>query len=562
MKKNSKENNFALLKIVGLAYNGFGIGKFIKSGESDKITFVDYACTDDLLRVKIYEEHKRYNFGKIDEIIAPSPDRIKPVCPHFTICGGCNYLNIPYDYEIYWKKKIFENEFKKMRSSIKSENGKSENGKSENGKSENGKSENGKSENEHKKQENYNNHQNYANQNYANQNHEKICNNENVEFSKYLPENLQESLTEKIDIIKSNDFLHYRQKISLKVYSDESIGFFKKNSHYVVDVDYCYLASNEINIMIKKVRNFFLKNNQNLLKKIKSIILTYTGIENAIFQLKEELSDKEKKLLLNLDINKIYIEFNKIINESLDNNTDNNKNKNANSDTDTDKDYFAINEVKFANEVLSFIQVNKKQNEYLINFIVDYLVDYLKTYSNNYKNNKNDYKFESVLDLYCGYGNITFFTIPFASNVTGVESNPYSIKLANKNIILNNDLIKYHKSNRQEKKLNISFIKENVEDFLRNSVKNNSIYDLIIIDPPRAGIKGLVPHIIKLNPEVVIYVSCDPLTLLRDLKVFIHGGYFIDDIKLIDMFPRTYHMETVVCLKRKRIEKAGILMVC
>ncbi|MHB1679147.1 MAG: class I SAM-dependent RNA methyltransferase [bacterium] len=561
MKKNSKENNFALLKIVGLAYNGFGIGKFIKSGESDKITFVDYACTDDILRVKIYEEHKRYNFGKIDEIIAPSPIRIKPVCPHFTICGGCNYLNIPYDYEIYWKKKIFENEFKKMRSSIES--------------------------------------------------------------SKYLPESLQESLTEKIDIIKSDDFLHYRQKISLKVYSDESIGFFKKNSHYVVDVDYCYLASNEINIMIKKVRNFFLKNNQNLLKKIKYIILTYTGIENAIFQLKEELSDKEKKLLLNLDINKIYIEFNKKVEEIeeikflqkrftglISNNTNNktdikknkefnkannkannkadikthnnvnikniyindnenlicnnsidinilnenlNKNIDKSTDNNTAEDYFIINEVKFAYEVLSFIQVNKKQNEYLINVIVDYLINYLKTYNNNYKNNKNDYKFESALDLYCGYGNITFFTIPFASNVTGVEFNPYSIELANKNIILNNDLIKYCKSNRQEKKLNISFINENVEDFLRNSVKNNSIYDLIIIDPPRAGIKGLVPYVIKLNPEVVIYVSCDPLTLLRDLKVFIQGGYFIDDIKLIDMFPRTYHIETVVCLKRKHI---------
>ena len=495
MKKNSKENNFALLKIVGLAYNGFGIGKFIQSGESDKITsgesdkitFVDYACPNDLLRVKIYEEHKRYNFGKIDEIIVPSPIRIKPVCPHFTICGGCNYLNIPYDYEIYWKKKIFENEFKKMRSSIKAES------------------------------------------------------------SKYLPESSQESLTEKINIIKSDDFLHYRQKISLKVDSNESIGFFKKNSHYVVDVDYCYLASNEINIMIKKVRIFFLKNNQNLLKKIKSIILTYISIENAIFQLKEELSNKEKKLLLNLDINKIYIEFNKIINENLNKDTVNNTTNN------TTEDYFVINEVKFTNEVLSFMQVNKKQNEYLINFIVDYLINYLKTYNNNYKNNKNNYEFKSTLDLYCGYGNITFFIIPFASNVTGVESNLYSIKLANKNIILNNDLIKYYESNRQEKKLNISFINENVEDFLRNSVKNNSIYDLIIIDPPRAGIKGLVPYVIKLNPELVIYVSCDPLTLLRDLKVFIQGGYFIDDIKLIDMFPRTYHMETVVCLKRKRI---------
>ncbi|RZD16308.1 MAG: 23S rRNA (uracil(1939)-C(5))-methyltransferase RlmD [Candidatus Acididesulfobacter guangdongensis] len=487
MKKDNKKNDAAaILEIVGLAYNGYGVGKY-QDKCSDKITFVDHACPGDIAEVIIYEEHKRYGFGKINKMVYPSSSRVEPVCRYFTICGGCNYLNISYETEVYWKKKIFADNFAKAGLYI-------------------------------------NNNKPY----------------------------------ETIDVIKSEDVLHYRQKISLKVYSDEAVGLFKRNSHYVVDVDYCYLASGRINTMIETIRNFFLKNNKSLLKKIKLIILTDVEAQSAILQLKDEFSGKEKKILSNLDINKIYIEFNEK-KEKIEKKRNIQEIRQIREIREDIKDYFTLSGIKFAYESFSFIQVNKKQNENLINLIINYLADYQTKRCGIL--NKDDFLFDKALDLFCGYGNLTFFALPFVSQMTGVESNIYSVELANKNIILNNDLIERiercipdrYKKHSYKKQPFISFINEDVEKFLINAAKNNSSYDLIMIDPPRAGIKGLVGYIADLSPELVIYLSCDHMTLLRDLKEFIQEGYFIDDIKLIDMFPRTYHTESLVFLKNEKI---------
>ncbi len=469
VKKNNKKNDAVTLEIVGLAYNGYGVGKY-QDKYSDKITFVNHACPGDIAEVIIYEEHKRYDFGKINKIVEPSSSRVEPVCQYFTICGGCNYLNVDYETEVYWKKKIFADNFAKAGLSI-----------------------------------------------------------------------INNNLYETMDIIRSENILHYRQKISLKVHSDEAIGLLKKNSHYVVDIDYCYLASGKINLMLKTIRCFFLLNNKSLLKKIKSIILTDAEAESAILQLKEEFSDKEKKLLSNIDITKIYIEFNgkkekiekKIIMQ------------------EKKYDYFILSGIKFAYKSFSFIQVNKKQNENLINLIINYLTDYQTERSGI--SDKKDFLFNKALDLFCGYGNLTFFVFPFVTGITGVESNIHSIELANKNITLNNNLIERCLTSRYEKQSVISFINEDAEKFLINSTKNNLSYDLVMVDPPRAGIKGLVGYIADLRPELVIYLSCDHMTLLRDLKEFIQEGYFIDDVKLIDMFPRTYHIESLVFLKNEKI---------
>jgi 23S rRNA (uracil1939-C5)-methyltransferase len=497
LKKDNKKNDAAaILEIVGLAYNGYGVGKE-QDKCGDKITFVEYACPGDTAEVAIYEEHKRYGFGKINKIVHPSSSRVKPVCRYFTLCGGCNYLNISYETEVFWKKKIFADNFAKTGLSI---------------------------------------------------NNNKLYNNK---------------LYETIDIIKSENVLHYRQKISLKVHSDEAVGLFKKNSHYVVDVDYCYLASGRINIMIETLRNFFLKNNKSLLKKIKSIILTDAEAQSAILQLKEEFSEKEKKILSNLALTKIYIEFNgkkeKI--EKKKDTQEIRKTMEITEITEDINDYFTLSGIKFAYESFSFIQVNKKQNENLINLIINYLADEQTKRCGIL--NKDNFLFDKALDLFCGYGNLTFFALPFVSQMTGVESNIYSIELANKNIILNNDLIerierercipdKYQKHGYKKQPF-ISFVNENAEKFLINAVKNNSSYDLIMIDPPRAGIKGLVGYIAELNPKLVIYLSCDQMTLLRDLKEFVQEGYFIDGIKLFDMFPRTYHTESLVFLKNEKI---------
>jgi SAM-dependent methyltransferases related to tRNA (uracil-5-)-methyltransferase len=121
----------------------------------------------------------------------------------------------------------------------------------------------------------------------------------------------------------------------------------------------------------------------------------------------------------------------------------------------------------------------------------------------------------------------------------GVESSGFSIKLGEKNLILND--IK-----------NVKFVESDAADYLDKAVagKNKKICDLIVLDPPRAGVKGLVPKIAALNAGCVIYISCDTMTLLRDLKVFAETGYKIERINLTDMFPRTYHTEHIAFLRK------------
>lgn len=143
---------------------------------------------------------------------------------------------------------------------------------------------------------------------------------------------------------------------------------------------------------------------------------------------------------------------------------------------------------------------------------------------------------ESALDLYCGVG---LFSIPLAgyfSKVIGVEGDQKAIDFAIENA----------ESGRLE---NLEFHAESVADWL-NDNKNQKI-DFILLDPPRSGAeKGVIENIIKLKPEQISYVSCDPATLARDLRL-LSESYRIDSVTAIDLFPQTHHVETIVRLTKK-----------
>lgn len=140
---------------------------------------------------------------------------------------------------------------------------------------------------------------------------------------------------------------------------------------------------------------------------------------------------------------------------------------------------------------------------------------------------------EKILDLYCGTGTIGIYLSKYAKEVIGIEINENSVNDANHNKKLNN--IK-----------NIKFICADVKN-IDKSIKS----DIIIIDPPRSGLnKKIIDKIINFNPKIIIYVSCNPMTLARDL------GYLIEKYKAleitpIDMFPNTSHVECVAKLERK-----------
>ena len=139
-----------------------------------------------------------------------------------------------------------------------------------------------------------------------------------------------------------------------------------------------------------------------------------------------------------------------------------------------------------------------------------------------------------MLDLYCGTGVIGILVSDFVNEVIGIEVVSDAVKDANENKKLN-------------KIKNISFICDKVENRL-SEFKN---VDLIIVDPPRSGLdKKSINNILKINPKEIIYISCDPNTLLRDLKL-LSENYNIDDVLVADMFPNTYHVETIVYLASK-----------
>jgi 23S rRNA (uracil1939-C5)-methyltransferase len=144
---------------------------------------------------------------------------------------------------------------------------------------------------------------------------------------------------------------------------------------------------------------------------------------------------------------------------------------------------------------------------------------------------------KTALDLFCGVG---LFALPLArkfGQVLGIESNQKSIEFARKNA-------------EHARLSNLEFFNQNVTDCL--SENNLKEVDFILLDPPRTGAeKETIEAILQLAPTQVSYVSCDPATLARDLRI-LRESYQIESITALDLFPQTHHVETVVRLINNR----------
>jgi 23S rRNA (uracil1939-C5)-methyltransferase len=142
-----------------------------------------------------------------------------------------------------------------------------------------------------------------------------------------------------------------------------------------------------------------------------------------------------------------------------------------------------------------------------------------------------DAKGETALDLYCGVG---LFTLPLAKRfrrVVGVESFPQSVLFARQSAVQMD---------------NISFHCLSVSDWLKENVEK---FDFVLLDPPRAGAESeTIESVIRLRPKRISYVSCDPATLARDLRMLTDGGFVLEQIAGFDLFPQTHHVETVAKL--------------
>ncbi len=151
---------------------------------------------------------------------------------------------------------------------------------------------------------------------------------------------------------------------------------------------------------------------------------------------------------------------------------------------------------------------------------------------------------ETVIDTYCGTGTIGILASRNAKNVIGVE--------------LNADAVRDAKFNAKRNEIdNIEFFTADASDFMVDMAASGETADVVIMDPPRAGSdERFMRSVVTLSPERIVYVSCNPETLSRDLNYFVRNGYNVRRIQPFDMFPHTNHIETVVLLNRKTtIEK-------
>ena len=293
------------------------------------------------------------------------------------------------------------------------------------------------------------------------------------------------------DIVFSDNF-NYRNKVVLHVKYNK-LGFYRNKTNELIEIDKCLLLNPVINDLISYLKKYVE------LKDIEKITIKVGNKTNEVMLIIDGSIAKYQKLLEIVDV--------LIINEKVI----------------TTKDYITsyIGHKKYIIKKDSFFQVNYDISTKMYDKVREVIVKE---------------KSKNVLDLYCGTGTIGIYISDVVSKITGVEVVSDAIEAANINKKINNVE-------------NIEFILGKVEDKL-DFISNNNI-DTVIVDPPRSGLhKKVIPILEKISPKIVIYVSCDPITMARDIKL-LSNNYELVEVTPYDMFPNTYHVECVAVLKLK-----------
>ena len=292
-------------------------------------------------------------------------------------------------------------------------------------------------------------------------------------------------------IISNPNPYNYRNKISLKVV-DTKVGFYLNNTHNIIEINECLIANPAINECINYIKNFNIINGDVIIRcnQNEEILIIIESQDNLTIDI--ELLKKKIKLVGIIINNKTFYGKNYL--------------------------FERINNTLFKISYDSFFQVNP----YIASELFQLISDNIKQY-------------DKVLDLYCGVGTLSLNAASKALSVTGIEIVPNAILNAILNASLN-DLS------------NVHFVLNDVSDAI---AKIKLDFNKVIVDPPRAGLtKETIDILLKINPTSIIYVSCDPQTLVRDYKL-LSDTYEIEKSYILDMFSYTYHVETVLILKKR-----------
>lgn len=336
------------------------------------------------------------------------------------------------------------------------------------------------------------------------------------------------------DTIGMETPFRYRNKAQFPVQSRNGkpvIGFYRKKSHDVIPTSKCVIQHELNDVIIETVREYIEKCGVKIYDEVKHtgvlrhivtkigfttgevmVVLVANGknlpcIEMLVDMLKERV-EGFKTLVINVNKNKTNVILGR---ENITVYGDGRIN-----------DY--IGELMFEISPLSFFQVNPVQTEVLYNKALEYA-----GLTGN----------ETVFDIYCGIGTISLFLAQKAKKVYGIEIVEDAIKDAKKNAALNGlD--------------NTEFYAGKAEEVVPEMYKQGKRADVMVVDPPRKGCdEKVLDTIVSMQPERVVYVSCNPSTLARDLAYLDERGYKCDEVQPVDMFPHSVHVENVALLTKK-----------
>lgn len=293
-----------------------------------------------------------------------------------------------------------------------------------------------------------------------------------------------------IPIIKSKENFSYRNKITLKIING-SYGFYKNQSHELVEIKNCLLAEKAIKKFITDISYLNVKNGEVVIRS------------NYNDELLINIITQEK---INPDVN--YLKDNhKIVGILL----------NGKPIIGDSSFIEIINNQLFTVSYDSFFQINRHICSELFNITKNYITDN-----------------SIVLDLYCGVGTLGLNIAKRAKKVYGIE-------------IVENAILNAISNAKINKRDNVYYLLGDVGNCLPKIIDN---VDIVIVDPPRAGLDNKTKKtLIDFHPQKIIYISCDPMTLARDLKE-LQEHYKVTNLLGLDMFPYTYHIETFCVLER------------
>lgn len=446
------KNTEHITEIVDFGSNGEGIAK-----PCGFTVFVPSAVKGDVVKILIVKENKHFGYGKLLEIISPSPIREEPQCAVFPKCGGCTMQGISYAAQIEFKERKVLEALKRIGS-----------------------------------------------------------------FS-------DARIT---SVTESKPFYNYRNKAQFPVVQTEDgivAGFYAPRSHRVVASSSCALQKEESNALCAAVIKWANENG----------VVAYDEFtkKGSLRKICIRAGKKESVLVLvtalplsNLDILAKEIKERFPYVKGLVQNFNSSPSNNIYGEKDevifgVPHIFDTVGTIKYKVHYKSFYQVNPYTTKLLYEKALA-LADC----------NGN----KTVFDLYCGTGTISLFLAQKAKEVIGIEISKEAVENAKENAALNN--IK-----------NARFFCGEAEEVAPLLIKDGLTADSVVLDPPRKGCDTkLLDSIGKMNPERIVYVSCDAATMARDAKLLSAYGYKLEEVHLFDQFPQTSHTECVILMTKQK----------